>query len=154
MKLSSIYYFIPFCVLGLLSIGCQTPAQKVDDAQENVAEAKQDLKEVVRDANAEIVQKANDEEWRLFKNETDLKFKDTENQIDEWKAKMKSSGRKMDAAYTRNMENLDQKIAGLKDRITGYERTQSDWVSFKREFNHDMDELGNALKDLTVDNKR
>jgi len=28
-----------------------------------------------------------------------------------------------------------------------------EWETFKREFNHDMDELGKALKDLTVDNK-
>jgi hypothetical protein len=35
-----------------------------------------------------------------------------------------------------------------------YEKKQSDWESFKREFNHDMDELGQALKDLTVDNKK
>ena len=31
---------------------------------------------------------------------------------------------------------------------------QSNWESFKREFNHDMDEIGQALKDLTVDNKK
>jgi len=30
----------------------------------------------------------------------------------------------------------------------------SDWQSFKREFNHDMDELGHSLKDFTVDNKK
>lgn len=29
-----------------------------------------------------------------------------------------------------------------------------DWESFKREFNHDVDELGQALKDLTVDNEQ
>jgi DNA-directed RNA polymerase subunit N (RpoN/RPB10) len=34
-----------------------------------------------------------------------------------------------------------------------YEKSQSDWEAFKREFNHDMEELGKALKDLTVDNK-
>jgi hypothetical protein len=30
----------------------------------------------------------------------------------------------------------------------------SDWQSFKREFNHDMDELGNAFNNLTVNNKK
>jgi hypothetical protein len=29
---------------------------------------------------------------------------------------------------------------------------QSEWISFKNEFNHDMDELGKAFKDLTVQN--
>ncbi len=154
MKLSGIYFSIPLCVLGLLSIGCQTSSQKVDDAKENVAEAKEELKEVVKDANAEMAKTANEEEWRLFKNETELKIKDTENQIADLKVKMKSSGKTMDAVYTKQIENLEQKIASLKERVNGYEKTQSDWASFKREFNHDMDELGQALKDLTVNNKK
>jgi hypothetical protein len=33
-------------------------------------------------------------------------------------------------------------------------KNQSDWVSFKREFNHDMDEIGKAFEDLTIDNKK
>ena len=28
------------------------------------------------------------------------------------------------------------------------------WEKFKAEFNHDMDELGKAFKDLSVDNKK
>lgn len=42
----------------------------------------------------------------------------------------------------------------MKRRSIYYEKSQSDWETFKREYNHDMDELGNALKDLTVDNKK
>lgn len=30
----------------------------------------------------------------------------------------------------------------------------SDWQSFKEEFKHDTDEIDQALKDLTVDNKK
>jgi hypothetical protein len=30
----------------------------------------------------------------------------------------------------------------------------SNWQSFKREFKHDTDELGQALKDFTVNNKK
>jgi len=29
---------------------------------------------------------------------------------------------------------------------------KENWNAFKKEFNHDMDELGNAFKDLTVNN--
>jgi hypothetical protein len=35
-----------------------------------------------------------------------------------------------------------------------YDKNQTDWEKFKREFNHDMDELGKSLKDLTVNNKK
>lgn len=30
----------------------------------------------------------------------------------------------------------------------------ADWQSFKREFDHDIDEVGQALKDLRVDNEQ
>jgi len=42
----------------------------------------------------------------------------------------------------------------MRARLVAYEKSQSNWESFKREFNHDMDEIGQALKDLTVDNKK
>ena len=32
--------------------------------------------------------------------------------------------------------------------------SKENWESFKTEFNHDMDELGNAFRDLTIDNKK
>jgi hypothetical protein len=49
---------------------------------------------------------------------------------------------------------LEQKNASLKTKIENYENNQTDWQSFKREFNADMSQLGKALKDLTVDNKK
>ncbi len=153
-NLKFIIFTLALSSLGILGLGCQSPAEKVDNAKANVAEAKEDLKEVVKDANAQMVKTANEEEWRLFKNETELKIKDTENQIAQLKAKMKSSGRTMDAVYSKQIENLEVKIVNMKERVSSYEKTQSDWESFKREFNHDMDELGKALNDLTVNNKR
>jgi hypothetical protein len=42
----------------------------------------------------------------------------------------------------------------MKARIDAYDKSQSDWESFKREFTHDMEGLGQALNDLTVNNKK
>ncbi len=66
---------------------------------------------------------------------------------------MKKPGKTFDDLYKQRIERLEQKIADLKTRMNEYEKNQTGWESFKREFNHDMDELGSALKDLTVDNK-
>ena len=38
--------------------------------------------------------------------------------------------------------------------ITGKAESKEDWEKFKVEFNHDMEELGNAFKDLTVKNTK
>jgi chromosome segregation ATPase len=108
---------------------------------------------VKEEVHADAVKVANEEEWKAFKTETELQIKANENRIAELRAKMKKSGKTFDEMYEKNINNLEQKNKDLKARLNGYETNQSDWESFKREFNHDMDELGQALKDLTVDNK-
>jgi hypothetical protein len=41
----------------------------------------------------------------------------------------------------------------MKDKMNGYKAEGKDkWENFKTEFNHDMDELGNALSDLGKNN--
>lgn len=49
---------------------------------------------------------------------------------------------------------MEQKNKELKVKIDSYKNdVNSDWKAFKKEFNHDMDQLGKSLKDFTVDNK-
>ncbi|MFN0047523.1 MAG: hypothetical protein ACKVOU_00200 [Cytophagales bacterium] len=41
----------------------------------------------------------------------------------------------------------------MKKKMDDYkEDGKENWEKFKTEFNHDMDEIGNAFKDLTVKN--
>jgi outer membrane murein-binding lipoprotein Lpp len=48
---------------GTILTGCQSSAQKEASARDNLQEAKQDLKDVRKDANAEAQELANAEEW-------------------------------------------------------------------------------------------
>jgi len=61
-------------------------------------------------------------------------------------------GKILDPIYKQRIETLEEQNRDLKVRLDVYEKNNSDWETFKREFNHDMDELGKALKDFTVDN--
>jgi chromosome segregation ATPase len=133
--------------------GCQSSAEKMDSANQKVEDAREDLKDAQQDASVVAVKVANAEEWAAFKAESEIAIKDNQVRIDDLKIKMKKPGQTFDAMYARNIENLEQKNKDLKTRIGAYEANQSDWESFKREFNHDMDELGKALRDLTVNNK-
>ena len=142
-------------IAGISGTGCQSPAEKADNANEKVQEAKQDLKEAQKDAISAEQKAVNEEEWNAFKNEIAIKIKANETTIAEMKAKMKKSGKNLDAMYEKNIESLEQRNKDLNERLNAYEKgAKSDWASFKREFNHDMDELGMALKDLTVNNKK
>lgn len=134
--------------------GCQSSAQKQEAARNNVHDAREDLNAAQKDAK-EIEQKvATAEEWRTFKSESDKKIKDNEIQIAELKVRMKRPGQVFDALYEKKITGLEQQNLKMKAKLDEYEKSQSNWESFKREFNHDMDELGKALKDLVVDNKK
>ena len=54
----------------------------------------------------------------------------------------------------KRIEQLEQKNADLRSKLYGYEKEHSDWEAFKREFNHDMDGVGEAFKDLGKDNTK
>lgn len=132
---------------GTAITGCQPATPKEEAAQTRVQDAKDELNDAKRAATAE--------EWQAFKDETDLKINENETRIAELKNKIKKSGKSFDAIYERKIDALEQQNKDMKARVDAYEKTgKSEWESFKREFNHDMDELGNALRDLTVDNKR
>lgn len=139
---------------GTLFSGCQSSTQKQQAAQDKVQDARQDLNAAQKNAN-EVAQKvATAEEWKTFKSESELKIKDNEIRINELTVKMKKPGELFDALYEKKITNLGQQNKDLKARLEAYEKSQSNWESFKREFNHDMDAIGQALKDLTIDNKK
>jgi outer membrane murein-binding lipoprotein Lpp len=154
MKTLVINFLVSLVVLAMAILGgCQSSAEKVDSAKENVEEAKEELQEVKAEAQADAIKVANAEEWRVFKSDAEVKIKENEIRIGELKIKMKKSGKTFDEMYEKNIIALEQKNKDLRTKISNYESNQSDWEAFKREFNHDMDELGLAIKDLTVNNK-
>ncbi len=139
---------------GIVLFGCQSPSEKTDKAQDKVADAREDLKEAQQDAAAAAQKAAKAEEWKVFKSETEVKIENNKTRIAELRDKMKKSGKTMDKVYAANIDLLEERNKKLKERLDAYETSQSDWEAFKREFNHDMDELGQALKDFTVNNKK
>ena len=154
MKTLVINFLVSLMVLAMAILGgCQSSAEKVDAAKENVEEAKEELQEVKAEVQADAIKVANAEEWSVFKSDAEIKIKENEIRIGDLRVKMKKSGKTFDAMYEKNIIALEQKNKDLRTKISNYESNQSDWEAFKREFNHDMDELGQAIKDLTVINK-
>jgi|APTNR8051073442_1049403.scaffolds.fasta_scaffold02972_10 predicted RNase H-like nuclease (RuvC/YqgF family) len=138
---------------GITLTGCQSAAQKSEDAQTDVIDAREDLQEEQQEAAAAAQEAANEQEWQAFKSDAEMKIKEHEDRIVELKAKMKKSGKTMDAIYAKNVENLEQKIKDMKTRMEARNNSESDWETFKREFNSDMEGLGKAFNNLAVDNK-
>jgi hypothetical protein len=142
-------------IAGITSIGCQGSGQNVKEAKEKADAAQMALAKAKQDSIDMAQKMVTDEEWQAFKAETQAKIKDNDASITTLKANMKKSGKKLDDAYTNSIDAFEKKNKELEAKLdAGYDNGKRDWAEFKREFNHDMDELGQALKDLTVNNKK
>jgi len=139
---------------SLLLTGCQSSTSKEEAANAKVDEAQQELREAQQDADIEAQKVATADEWNAFKTESEIKISEYEIRIKALKDQIKKPGKTFDDLYKKRIEQLEQKIADLKTRMNDYENNQSGWEKFKREFNRDMDELGSALKDFSVDNNK
>ncbi len=147
MKKTAITLFAAtLLVAGSIITSCKSPAQKEEAAQ-------QDLIEAQNDAEVESQKVATAEEWASFKIEADAKIKSNDARIAELTIKLNKPGVILDPLYKKRIQVLEQQNKDLKARLDVYEENNSDWETFKREFNHDMDKLGQALKDFTIDNK-
>jgi len=136
---------LSFAVTGTILTSCQTKEQKVDDAQENVNDAKEDLRDAKADLNSE---------YPAYKQAAEQKIDMNQKRIDDLREKINTGGKPLDNARAQRIDDLQKQNADLRAKLYGYEQERSDWESFKREFNHDMDELGNALEDLGKDNNK
>jgi len=131
----------------------QVRDQKSFSERENVHQtngerndAKQDYKEV---------QRKSDFEFKKFKKECQTKIRDNEKRISVLKTKISRfhSGEK--AEYQKNLRGLEQKNAGLKRKLANYnEKHQDKRMSFKRDLERDIDEVGEALRNFNIEKRR
>lgn len=135
-----------FFLAGILFAGCMSSDQKNDAAKAQVLAAQQNLDVVQKNADMVAEKAATADELKTFKLESDLKIKNNEVRIAELKLKMNKSGSALDEVYAKRIDSLEMKNKNLKTRMGDYEKTHSDWTKFKHDFNRDLDELGNTLK--------
>ncbi len=130
-------------IASVFVYSCNTPMQKVENADANVTEAKQNLAEAQYDYAVEVAN---------FKKETVGKITSNEKIMADIKESMANDKKETKEAFQKQITALEQKNADLKNRIDEYKEDGSEkWQLFKREFNHDMDELGKSLKDFLVE---
>ena len=126
---------------GAILTGCQSSAKKVENAQDKVIEANQELSQALKDS------------IQQFKTESELKINANEKSIAEFKAKIKNEKKESKAVYEKKLAALEQKNSDLKKKLDEFKDDgKANWKTFKAEFSSDMNELGNALKDFTVKN--
>ena len=144
--------------------GCnQTPTKQLNEAEENLTEAKVELKDAkANEIEAEKAKEA--EEWKYFKNEADTSIANMDKDLKDMEANLEKVGKKdkqkLKADYAKAKsdmvllrEKLRTRDLEFENEIITFDNTVIEKnQSFKREFNHDMDEFGKSIKDLFTDN--
>jgi hypothetical protein len=91
----------------------------------------------------------------VYRKENNERILANDKSIAEFKAKIANEKKEAKVEYTERINELEKKNSDYKLKLEKYEETGKDkWIAFKSEFSRDMDELGAALKDLTVKNNK
>lgn len=136
---------------GIIFTGYWSSIQKQKADQTKNVFTNPELASAQEDANVTAQTAAIPEEWKTFRSESELKVRENEIRITELNLKLNKPGKKFDTLYKKKIAILGLQNNDMKARLEAYETIQSDWATFKREFNHDMFAVEEALKDLMVD---
>jgi len=146
MKKSILLLTASALIVGAFLASCNTSSEKVENAQNNVKEANKDLDK----ANEEYLKDVEN-----YRKETADKVMSNDQIIAELKAKLKHEKKEAKAEYKKKVDELEQKNSEMKKKMDDYKvEGKEKWEMFKRDFNKGMDDIGNALKDLTSNNAK
>lgn len=130
----------------IVFMGCDSPEKKVTTAKENVIESKENLAQAEEDYKTELAN---------YKKESNEKHIANERAIADFKKQVTTAKKELKESYEKQLVEMEQKNLEIKQRMDTYQDDGKEkWKSFKREYDHDMDELGKSLKDLTIENKK
>ncbi len=131
-------------ITSLTLTSCSTSSEKVENAEQAVIDADNDLDKAKKDYT---------EEYNKFKLESDEKITANEKLIADLKEYSKNKKKEAKIEYEKSIDNLEVMNNVMKEKINDYQDEGNDqWQSFKDEFNHDMLELGQAINDLNIKN--
>ncbi len=125
---------------------CDSSEKKTDTSKSDLNNAEVEAAKAKELYNVEVAK---------FRMEATATIAANEKLIAEIREQKKDGSKEQRAEHQRQVDILKERNDNLKARMDNYEDNGSEkWKLFKEEFKHDMDQLGQAFKDLAVDNKK
>jgi len=129
-------------VVGAVLTSCNTPAEKVANAQDNVVQANKEL----NDANQEYLTDIDN-----YKKEQLAKIEANNQSIAEYNKRKDNKKIEAKSEYNKKIADLEQENADMKKKLDDYKAEGKDkWEIFKEDFSRKMDELGKSIKNLSA----
>ncbi len=130
---------ISFMVIGVMLIGCF----------ENSEKSKQETKDNIKE-NEDYKLEMDEYRFRITEQITT-----NENSIIAFRSRIANQKKEARADYEKKINELNNKNTDLKMRLDAFNaENKESWELFKVEFGRDMDELGNALHDFTINSQK
>lgn len=146
MKKSILTVVTAGTIMAAIVSGCNSPATKVENAKQDLKEAKQELSQAQKDSVADFA---------AFRKESEDRITGNEKTIAAFKDRMLTDKKQMIKADQKMIDELEQRNINMRKKIEEYRSEGKDnWEAFKKEFNHDMDDLGKSIKNITVKNTK
>jgi hypothetical protein len=127
----------------------QVPDKQSVKARENLKEEKKDV--VVAKQDLKVAQKDSVSEYQKLTKESEVKFKSNEKCIADLRASITKNNSKAQATDQKKLSLLEDKNNSLKKELADYKVLgQTQFTTFKTEFNRDLDKLAKELKDFKI----
>ena len=127
----------------------QVPDKQSVKARENLKEEKKDV--VVAKQDLKVAQKDSVSEYQKLTKESDIKFKSNEKSIADLRAAITKNNSKEQATDQKKVSILEDKNNSLKKELADYKVLgQTQFTTFKSEYNRDQDQLAKELKDFKI----
>jgi hypothetical protein len=139
-----------FMTASVVSSFGQETDKKATKARENLKEANRDVADAKHDLNKAEQDSASD--YQRFRKECSTRISDNEKNIAEYKLAVKKEKKATKAKNEKKLAALELKNKHLKAKLAAYRKDEAEakWEAFKKGFNHDVDEVGGALKDFAA----
>jgi hypothetical protein len=98
--------------------------------------------------------KMQNDDYKKFRDEQQKKIEDNKKMIADLRSKKDKVKEENKAAYDYKIDAMEKKNDEMRKKIVENYKDEGKekWESFKKEFNHDMDELGGSIQDLFKNN--
>lgn len=127
-------------ISGIFTSSCNSPAQKVENAENSVNKANIKLDEANKEYLAEV---------ESYRQEVADKIAANDKIIEDFNARIENEKDEVKADYRKKIAELERKNSDTKKRMDDYKiEGKEKWADFKAKFSQDMDELGRAFSNF------
>jgi len=127
---------------GLLFTNCKNSTDKVESEKEKVAEATENSAELNDAYLAEV------EEYKII---TKAQIEANEKSITAFNTRIANQKSVAKANYEKEIAALNAKNSDMKKKLEDLKAdNQNTWDTFKTQFNQDMEDMGNSIRDFKI----